>query len=144
MEMLKLVALDAEDLQIISTYLQDAVLKVADLQFFPKEQRFLLSLNRFVWEESRPKFLRKPNYQRRRSILHFNRVKNVKLIGINRAQPDDVLSLLAIRFELAEDSAGTIELTFAGNAAIRLEVEVLEAQLTDMGAAWETASIPRH
>ncbi len=62
--MLKLVALDEEDLQVLSAHLQDAVLKVSDLQYLANEKRFILTANRFVWEESKPRFLRKPQYQR--------------------------------------------------------------------------------
>lgn len=144
MEMLKLVALDEEDLQVLSAHLQDAVLKISDLQYLAKEQRFVLTANRFAWEEARPKLFRKPQYQRRRAGLHFNRVLSAQAVGIDRTKPDDVLSLLAIRFVPGETPAGTIELTFSANAAIRLAVECIEAQLSDLGAAWETESLPRH
>ena len=144
MDMLKLVALDEEDLQVLSAHLQDAVLKISDLQYLANEKRFILTANRFVWEESKPRFLRKPQYQRRRTALHFNRVITARATGIDRQKPDDVLSLLAVRFTAGETPAGTIELTFSANAAIRLEVECIEAQMTDLGAAWETESLPRH
>lgn len=144
MEMLKLVALDEEDLQVLSAHLQDAVLKVSDLQYLAAEKRFVLTLNRFAWEKVKPKLFRKPQYQRRRTALHFNRVTAVKGSGIDRQKPEEVLSLLAIRFIAGEAPAGTLELTFSANAAIRLDVECIEAQLTDLGAAWETSFVPRH
>ncbi len=144
MEMLKLVALDEEDLQVLSAHLQDAVLKVSDLQYLAKDKRFVLTANRFAWEEAKPKLFRKPQYQRRRAALHFNRVTVAKATGIDRQKPDEVLSLLAIRFIPGEAPAGTLELTFSANAAIRLDVECIEAQLTDVGPAWETNSLPRH
>ena len=37
-----------------------------------------------------------------------------------------------------------IELVFAGDGAIRLDVECIEAQLADMPAAWEAQSVPKH
>lgn len=144
MEMLKLVALDEEDLQVLSAHLQDAVLKVSDLQYLAKDKQFVLTANRFAWEEAKPKLFRKPQYQRRRATLHFNRVTIAKATGIDRQKPDEVLSLLAIRFVVSEAPAGTIELTFSANAAIRLDVECIEAQLTDLGPAWETNTLPRH
>ena len=144
MDMLRLVALDEEDLQVLSAHLQDAVLKVSDLQYLAKEMRFVLTANRFAWEEAKPRFLCKPTYQRRRTALHFNRVSAARATGIARGRPDEVLSLLAVRFVAGEAPAGTIELTFSANAAIRLDVECIEAQLTDLGAAWETESVPRH
>lgn len=144
MDMLKLVALDEEDLQVLSAHLQDAVLKVSDLQYLAPEKRFVLILNRFVWEKSKPKLFRKPQYQRRRAMLHFNRVSAVQANGIDRQKSDEVLSLLSIRFVPGEAPAGTIELIFSANATLRLSSECIEAQLTDLGAAWETQSLPRH
>lgn len=144
MEQLKLVALDEEDLQVLSAHLQDAVLKLSDCKYYAREKRFVLSANRFVWEEAKRKFLRKPTYQRRRTALHFNRVTGVKAYGIDQQKPEEVLSLLAIQFIAGEAPSGTIELTFSANAAIRLDVECIEAQMADLGSAWEAASLPKH
>ncbi|GAA4106291.1 hypothetical protein GCM10023067_00110 [Aminobacter aganoensis] len=72
------------------------------------------------------------------------RVLSVKLFGISRTKKDEVLELLAIGFAQGEDPAGEIELLFSGDAAIRLEVEVIEARLTDTGAAWQASSRPIH
>ena len=143
MDKLKLVALDEEDLQIVSAHLQDAVLKVADLDYRPREKRFLVSLNRFVWENSE-NGKRQKSYERRRAVLHFERVLAVKAAGVDRQKKDEVLSLLTISFMAGEAPAGTVELVFAGGAALRLDVECIEAQLSDLGAAWETGSKPEH
>jgi hypothetical protein len=140
---LKLVALDEEDLKIVSAHVQDAVLKVSELDYAPKAKRLTLTMNRFAWEKSSG-FFRK-QHQRRKSVLSFDRVLSAKLAGISRDKPDDVLSLLAIRFaESGEGPAGIVELVFSGGAAIRLAVECVEARLADVGAAWETQSQPRH
>lgn len=146
MDFLKLVALDDVDLGILSAHLQDAVVKVGDLAFEPSNRRFAVACNRFVWEnETRRGFLKKTPHERRRSILHFDRVQHVRAAGINRGRPDDVLSLLALNFIPAEETpTGVVELIFSGDAALRLDVECIEARLTDLGAAWETPSRPRH
>lgn len=141
--MLKLVAMDEEDLKIISAHLQDAVLKVGDMIYRAREKQFALSMNRFVWE-SAPRGIFRRRYERRRAALHFDRVLGVKSGGFDRYRPDEVLELLAIRFAPAREPAGTIELVFAGGGAVRLEVECIEAQLTDLGAAWETRAKPVH
>ncbi|MGH6762952.1 MAG: DUF2948 family protein [Phyllobacterium sp.] len=143
MDRLKLVALDEEDLQIVSAHLQDAVLKVGDLDYRAREKRFVLSLNRFVWENSE-NGKRQRSYERRRAVLHFEQVSAVKATGIDRQKADEVLSLLAIRFSAGEEPAGVVELIFAGGAALRLDVGYIEAQLADLGAAWETGSKPEH
>ncbi|MEM6464285.1 MAG: DUF2948 family protein [Pseudomonadota bacterium] len=143
MELLKLVALDKEDLSIISAYVQDAVFKTGDLEYIGNDKRFVLVGNRFAWEES--KGGRKRNFERRRAALHFNRVNTVRSRGFDRARDDTVLSLLAVNFVPGDEQpAGRIELIFSGNAAIELEVECVEAQLSDLGAAWRTAFRPNH
>ena len=50
MTALKLVALDDEDLSIVSAHVQDAVLKVGDMNILPRGQAFRAAMNRFVWE----------------------------------------------------------------------------------------------
>lgn len=142
--MLKLVAMDDEDLQIISAHVQDAVLKVSDLEYRPAEQRFILACNRFVREQPQKRGRGAPAYERRRSVLHFERVTNVRTMNINRAHPDDVLALLAINFEAGDAPSGVIELVFAADKTIRLSVEVIEMRLADLGPAWETANKPDH
>ncbi len=142
MERLKLAALDAEDLQIISAHVQDALSRVDDIDYRPREKRFLLPMNRFVWERKRS-FFRLRN-ERRRSVLHVDRVSSVSTTGIDRSKPDDVLSLLAVEFTETDPPAGAITLLFSGDAAIRIEVECIEARLTDLGAAWETQLRPVH
>ena len=143
MSQLKLVALDEQDLSVVSAHVQDAVVKVGDLTWRRDERRFVAAINRFVWE-NRPRFIGTDN-ERRRAALHFEAVRAVSSAGIARDRPDDVLSLLAIRFTPgAEAPAGTLELVFSGDAAIRLDVDYIEARLADLGAAWEAASRPRH
>ncbi len=142
MTSLKLAALDAADLDIVSAHVQDAVLKVGDLQFHPAAQRFVMAMNRLAWEAVRGRLAKRA--ERRRSVLHFDRVVAAKLAGIDRGKPAEVLSLLAIRFSPAEPPAGIIELVFAGQATIRLQVECIEVRLADLGAAWQASSLPAH
>jgi hypothetical protein len=142
MDQLKLVALDDQDLKIVSAHVQDAVMKVGDLDYSAAAKRFVLTMNRFAWETRTGIF--RPRYERRKSVLDFNRVLAVKSTGIPRDKPKDVLSLLAIRFHQKDAPAGTIELDFAGGGTIALEVECIEARLADLAGAWEASSRPIH
>lgn len=142
MKPLKLVALDEEDLAIISAHVQDSLSKVSDLDFRATENRFLIAMNRFAWETGKPRFRHK--YQRRRSVLHFERVYRVEIAGIERNKGEEVLSLLAIQFVPSDPPGGQIRLVFAGGATIRLTVECIEARLSDLGPAWETGAKPVH
>ena len=136
---LKLIALDADDIEIISAHVQDAVLKVGDIAYLPKERRFVIAMNRFNWQESRDS-----SGERRRTVLHFERVEHVRQRNIRRDSRDGVLNLLAVTFEAGSAPAGTVNLIFSGGGAIQLDVECIEARLGDLGSAWETGNRPHH
>lgn len=142
-DLLKLVALDDEDLNIISAHLQDAVLLVADLNYIAKEKRFALALNRFVWDKDQPRKGQIVN-ERRRTALHFDRVEKVQTQNIRRDAPDGALNLLAIQYLPSDAPAGTIDLIFSGGGVVRLFIECIEAQVSDLGAAWQSKSRPEH
>jgi Protein of unknown function (DUF2948) len=136
-----LAAEDAADLEVISARLQDAVAKMQDLVYLPRRRRFAALFNRFQWEaDSRKGDLRV------RSGLHFDGVLAVKSHNLKRGAPEAVLSLLAIAFTPrdGEDPGGTIEMTFAGGGAIKLEVETIDAGLTDVSGAWAALGRPEH
>jgi hypothetical protein len=140
---LKLAAVDEEDLAVLSAHVQDAVLKVADLVYLPKERRFAVAMNRFTWETADDGG-RSHGFERRRAALSFDRVLDVKSSRVDRARPDAVLELLALEFVPTDNPAGTLTLIFAGGGAIRLTVECIEARLADLGTAWATNSKPSH
>ena len=139
---LKLIALDDQDLSIVSAHVQDAVLKVSDLEFLPSAKRFVLTMNRFVWEAKSGLF--RQHNERRQAVLHFDRVLGAKTNGIPRDKPAEVLSLLAISFIEISKPAGIVELIFSGGGTIMLDVECVEARLSDIGGAWEATSRPIH
>ena len=142
MALLKLVALDQEDLAVVSAHVQDAVMKVEGLEYARGPKQFALTMNRFAWETASGG-VRSDN-ERRQSVLSFGRVLSVKVSGLDPRSKNEVLSLLAIRFLPGEAPAGLVELDFAGNATIRLEVECIEARLTDTGGVWRASSRPAH
>ena len=142
MDALKLLALDEKDLEVISACVQDSVVKTGEIDFQAKAKRFLMPVNRFVWERE-PRAKGQPA-ERRRSVLHFDRVTGVKTSGLDRSKPDTVLSLLALRFLPDDSPAGKLELIFADNISVLLDVECVEAQLADIGGAWAAQAKPRH
>jgi hypothetical protein len=141
-EPLKFIALDGEDLEVVSTHLQDAVVKSSEVLWRPREHRLVVALNRFDWESAvQPG---KPEYRRRRAALRFERVRSCQSRGLHPQGEDVVLNLLSVEFSPADAPAGLVTLTFSGGAAIRLEVECLEAELVDLGPTWTTATCPAH
>jgi len=141
MDQLKFVVLDEEDLEVVSTHLQDAVVKVSDVLWRPQQKRVVVALNRFDWEGAQSNT---PEYRRRRSALRFERVLSCKCRDVNPTGKDDVLNLLAVEFAETEAPSGVVTLTFSGGAAVRLDVECLEAELADLGPTWTTAACPVH
>ncbi len=141
LDQLKFVVLDEEDLEIVSTHLQDAVVKISDVLWRPKENRLVVALNRFDWEGAQAA---NPEFRRRRSALRFERVLSCKSLNVNPAGQDDVLNLLAVEFSETDEPSGVVTLTFSGGAAFRLDVECLEAELADLGPSWTTAACPAH
>ena len=141
LDQLKFVVLDEEDLEVVSTRLQDAVVKVSDVLWRPRESRLVIALNRFDWESAQAA---KPEYRRRRSALRFERVLSCKGRDMTPASTDGILNLLAVEFSPTDEPSGIVTLTFSGGAALRLEVECLEAELADLGPTWTTAVCPAH
>jgi hypothetical protein len=144
MDQLKLAALDAEDLQVLSAHCQDAVLKVGDIRFFAADGHLVLTMNRFVWDKAQGKPRRADQLERRRAALSFARVSDLKAKNIRQDAKDAILSLLAISFEPGDEPSGRVELVFAGGASLTFAVECIEAQLADLGAAWATEHRPQH
>ncbi|MGH6683639.1 MAG: DUF2948 family protein [Pseudolabrys sp.] len=145
LDQLKFAVLDEEDLEIVSTHLQDAVAKVADVLWQPREKRLVVALNRFDWEgaqSGKPEY--KPEYRRRRSALRFERVLSCKCRDVDPAGKDAVLNLLAVQFSETDAPSGVVTIIFSGGPALRLEVECLEAELADLGPSWSTAACPVH
>jgi hypothetical protein len=147
---LKLIALDQEDLGVLSAHLQDAVVRVGEMAYLPKEKRFVAIANRFDWakavDESKGAGSQE-SYERRRSGIRIERVNGAKLQGIDLNDKRAVLALLAMTFVPAgepENPEGDVTLTFSGGAAIRLNVECVEVELKDLGAAWATNRSPEH
>jgi hypothetical protein len=141
MEPVKFVALDPEDLEVVSTHLQDALVKVADVMWRPKEKRLVVALSRFDWLAAEGT---RPELRRCRSALRFERVSSCKCKCVNPHGKDDVLNLLAVEFSETNCPAGVVTLTFSGGGALRLEVECLEAELADIGPSWPAGARPIH
>jgi hypothetical protein len=141
MEPVKFAALDRDDLEVVSTHLQDALVKVADIIWRPQEKRVIVSLRRFDWLAAQGA---QPSLRRCQSALRFERVNSCKCRSVNPHGKDAILNLLAVEFVEADPPAGAVNLIFSGGAALRLEVECLEAELVDLGPSWPTAERPLH
>ncbi|MEO6298738.1 MAG: DUF2948 family protein [Paracoccaceae bacterium] len=143
---LRLIAEDAEGLSVLSALLQDAVFPITEMSFAPKRRRFALLLNRFRWEDRDAAERAKRRYERVQSLLVFEDVLSVQSQGIDRGAADTVLSVLSIVFVAGEDGTGRVELVLAGDGAIALQVEALDATLRDVSRPYIAPSghAPQH
>jgi hypothetical protein len=137
---LKLRAMDTEDLEMLSARLQDAVGRLKDFVWLPKQHRFALLLNRFRWEDGNGAGTRV------RAALRFDSVVKVQSANIKQGAPEAVVSLLAIKFTPngEGDPGGMVELLMAGGGAIRLTVECIDAELADLTQPWAARGRPSH
>lgn len=140
---LNLGALDADDLQVISSLTQDAVFPITEMKFVRAQRRFALLINRFRWEDTGRS---RHAAERVQSLLSFDTVLGVASQGIDRSDPDVVLSLLSISFSQGTDGAGEILLVLAGDGAIRLTVEAIEVTLKDVTRPYiaPSGAVPHH
>lgn len=142
---LHLGAADAEDLQVLSALLQDAVLSVADIAFDRGARRLALLVNRFRWEVPAVAEGRAPA-ERVRALLLINDAMAVKSDGFDKADRDLVLSLLALDWQSGPDGTGRLALIFSGDGQIAIEAESINLDLRDVteGYAAPSGKVPRH
>lgn len=134
---LRLRALSVADLVVLSTLMQDAVLKPADLRWLPRQRRFVVIAHRFRWEEQRGR-------ERVQTGLHVSNVLRAQVRGIDRQSPTP-LALLAMAFAPKGDGPeGELRFSFAGGGDIALHVEALEVDLRDMTQPWAATATPKH
>jgi hypothetical protein len=134
---LKLRAVDAEDLAIISAALQDAAVPISDMRFFPEQRRFILAVSRYRWESDPGE--RAGGGERVSSAVIFDQVQRVRRRGFDPNDGERILALLTVTGE-----AGKVDLVFSGDAAVRLEVGGLDCRLDDFGEPWPTIFRPEH
>lgn len=147
MTRVKLQAQDAPDLEVMAAHLQDAILRVGDFVWLPKARRFAGLGTRFCWEavdveKSRPK--KGKSFFRTRTGFHFDNVLGVQARGFDQGDAEAFLVVLELGFEPGDDGAGTVRLAFAGGAELSLQVECLDAAMSDTAAPWQTDQLPNH
>ncbi|WJR79071.1 DUF2948 family protein [Bradyrhizobium sp. NP1] len=127
---LKLIALDADDLAIVSAHVQDARVQTRDIIWRQAEKRLVVGMNRLDWEQT---LTGETTPRRLVSALRFDRVLACKARNIDLKSPETVLDLIGIEFHEEDAPGGSALLLFAQGGALRLDVECLECELTDLG-----------
>jgi hypothetical protein len=135
---LRLLAEDAEDLEVIAAALQDAVGKIGDIRYEAPARQLTLVFNRFRWESDGRAA------ERVRAGLQFGGVLGVQARKLRREAPEAVIELLTIEFEPGEAPGGVVVLSFAGGGDLRLEVECVDVALADVSEPWPVRRKPAH
>ena len=135
---LRLKAETEEDLAVVSSLAQDAVGKVADIRWAKAKQRLVMVLNRFRWEDKPAADEAARPYERVQAALTVDCATRVRAAGIEPGATDTVVSVLSLGYEPRGDGdcGGTLTVTFAGGAALAVEVEALEVSLADITRPW--------
>ena len=129
---LKLIALDADDLAVISAHVQDARVQTGDIIWRQGEKRLVVGMSRLDWEQT---MAGEATPRRVISALRFDRVLACKSRNIDLEAPaETALELLGIEFHPADPPGGSVVLLFNHGGALRLDVECLECELADLGA----------
>ena len=138
---LKLLALNNDDLKVLSAHLQDSIVLVKDIIFLKKSRTFLMMVNRFMWEDIERGIFREN--KRIRCAVKFENVLEVKSRNISQKKKDKILELLSIDSEVKNNKKELL-ITFAGNNEIVLIVEEINILLDDVGLPWKVKHVPKH
>ena len=142
---------DADDLAVLASVLQDAVIAIGDMRYIASDKLFVLLASRFRWEavfdgdseeemsDDAGNEVGGAAFERIHCGVAFEGVEAVKVKGIDVKDRSQFLDLLTLR---AEDEG--LVLTFAGGGAIRLDVPRIKGHMRDMGEPWPTANKPEH
>lgn len=143
---LALLASDAEDLTVIATLAQDAVLPVTEIAYDGRQRQLALLLNRFRWEDAEAARRENRPYERVRAVLLVRDVVRVQSDGIDRADKDLILELLTLQWQAGEDGAGRLLLEFAGDGTLVIDAECLNVELRDVTRPYVAPSgkLPQH
>ncbi len=135
---MRLLAEDADDLEVISAALQDALARIGDIHWEPRGRRLTIAVNRFRWEAA------EGAHERVRAAVQLGGVMGVKARNLRPEARDAVVQLLAVTFEPGEAPGGVITFAFADGADLAAQVECIDAALADLSAPWTTPRTPAH
>jgi hypothetical protein len=143
---LRLMAVDRDDLSVVSALVQDAVLPVTEMNWVRSDGRFAMLINRFRWEDRDRASQQGRGYERVQSVLVFDTVTKVAYSGIDLKDKDQIVSILSLDFEEADAPSGVVTVNLAGDGALALTVECLDVLIKDVTRPYlaPSGSEPRH
>ena len=142
---LKLRAVAAEDVEIMSALLQDGLVAASDLHFEKDAASFLMVINRFCWEQADDT---ESQTQPNRCLcgLKVAHVRGVSQRGLS-ARVNQFYNLLAITYEKTKENEkvmNSLTFTFSDGYGIRLTVDELAFIVQDIAAPHPGLARPQH
>jgi len=138
--LLKLRAESQEDLEILSSFMQDAIVPVGAMQFDQTNDLFRMMTTRFCWECEPERRKGKTYFQRIKTSLCFKNVTAVKYRGFDRFDLGALFVILHIRVFDSQH----ISMTFAGGGEILLSVAAIKCFMQDIPEIFWTRAKPEH
>ena len=139
---IKLIGRNQEDLEVLSAYLQDSIIKVKDIVFLKQNRTFVMIVNRFMWEDAEKKSFGKS--KRIRCAVKFEEVIKVESKNINQKNKNKILECLAIKCSSSFDEIYNIKIYFSGGGTITMISDVIDIVLDDLGKPWNVKHVPIH
>lgn len=133
---LQLVALDEDDLKVVSALVQDAVFPITEMTWQPRKRRLGFLVNRVRREDQTHG--RAP--ERVQALLVIDNVTAVASQGVDRADKEMILSILTVAFEPSDSGHDSVVVTLAGDGAIRARIDGLEVALKDVTRPYKAVS----
>ena len=119
----KIIAKDANGIQVISACCSEAKVKVSEIKFLKSNKIFLILIERLNQENK--------NKKKINSVCKFEFVDSVKSKNIDQNDKESILELIAIDLFKVQERF-EITLLFKNNAFITLSTEVIEVTLEDL------------
>ena len=148
---LRLLARDGDDLAVMSTLLQDAIIPGADMDFDHQAQRFIIIANRFCWETPPLADITssdgKPVHERRLCVINIGNVLDIQHQNWPPLRQDALFNLLAMRIiELDKGiiAGQMLQFDFSGGISLRAKVDNIDIVLADLDAGHLTSLHPTH
>lgn len=135
---LKLKAVAAEDIEVVSTLLQDGLIAASDLRYLADEASFVMVINRYCWELSGETEGGQPH--RCLCGIRVGSVRQVSQRGLSQ-NSNQFYNLLSITYEKASKQ---LTFTFSDGYGIRLAVDEVSILVQDMADPHPGFARPHH
>ena len=138
-------AFTPDDVEVISTILQDSIFFINDLAWFKKKRQVAVLVNRFRWENKSEYTDKNCAPERVKSLLIIDNVLNISSQGIDRSDSSAPLNLLNLDLKKTKKNM-FLTLILSNFGAIRFELDAIELSIKDVTRPYKANSenIPFH